>query len=223
MSSDHLAQNLATMSQMNVDLVINDNRTTMISILRRKRNYIKLSVHRMFLGASDKVVEAMVDFIRSQKTRNSSALLRDYINTHLPTFSYEDKIDPSKLVTMGEVYDLKLIYHKLNRTYFKNKLDLNITWYGMPKKKKGRHMTYGLYQDTLKLVKIHRLLDRRVIPSFYVEYVVFHEMLHAVYKPTLGEKCTHIHTPAFKRAEKQFEYFDEAIAWEKKSQRLFFR
>jgi len=90
-------------------------------------------------------------------------------------------------------------------------------------REKGSTMTYGLYSDSLKLIKVHRLLDRSVCPEFYVAFVIYHEMLHEVHKPYMGVSCTRIHTPEFKAQEKQFKHFKEAVAWEKKSRRLFFK
>lgn len=223
MSAFDLEQILSGKSKLKVDLIYNDNHTTMVSILERKRRYIRLSIHQMFKKASSGVIEALVDFIHNHKKRDSSALLQDYINKNLSTYRYDRTLDQSKLVSLGQVYDLKLIYHKLNQEYFDNALDLQITWFGQAKRKKGCQMTYGLYVEPLKLIKIHRLLDRKVCPEFYVEYVIFHEMLHEVHKPYKGLSCTHIHTPEFKAQEKQFKYFAQAMAWEKKSRHLFFR
>ncbi len=223
MTTCHLEQTLRSLCNIQVDLVLNNNRTTMISILERKRKYIRLSIHRMFLKASGAIVDAIVDFIHNQKSRHSSLLLQNFINTQLPKFGYEKKLNHEKLSTLGQAYDLKTIYHQLNKTYFDNQLDLNITWYGMPHKRRGCTMTYGLYSEPLKLIKVHRLLDRYICPEFYVAFVIYHEMLHEVHKPYMGVSCTHIHTPEFKAQEKQFKYFKEAVAWEKKSRRLFFR
>ncbi len=223
MTAFDLEQVLSGKSKLKVDLVYNDNRTTMVSILEKKRKYIRLSIHQMFKKASEAVVEALVDFIHNHKKRDSSALLQDYINKNLSTYRYDQKLDPSKLVSLGQVHDLKLLYHRLNRKYFNNALDLQITWFGQGRKKKGCQMTYGLYVQPLRLIKIHRLLDRRVCPEFYIEYVIFHEMLHELHKPYKGASCTHIHTPEFRAHEKLFNDYERAIAWEKKSRHLFFR
>ena len=56
------------------------------------------------------------------------------------------------------------------------------------------------------------------MPFFFVEYIVFHEMLHHICPPkidTLGR--SRVHTPLFKKREKNYEHYDQAIQWEKKS------
>ncbi|MCH9634452.1 MAG: hypothetical protein S4CHLAM7_12030 [Chlamydiae bacterium] len=223
MSLCQLQQSLTSLSKLKVDVVVNDNRTTMISILERKRRYIRLSVHRMFLEASSNVINAIVNFINNQKDRRSSVLLQDYINTHLPLFGYDKKLNKQNLVTQGKVHDLKEIYDQVNSTYFSKNLKLNITWYGLPKKRSGSRMTYGLYHEPLKLIKIHNLLDQKSCPEFYVAFVIYHEMLHEVHRPTMGTLCTRIHTPEFKKQEKQFNFYHESIAWEKQYRHLFFK
>lgn len=195
----------------------------MISILEQKRKYVRMSLHRMFLFASAPVLKALVLFMENRKDRSSSALLQDYINQNLPKFNYEKKCDLSKLISQGAVHDLKSLYDQMNETYFNSSLDLNITWYGADRKKRGHQITYGLYNDPLKLIKIHRLLDRKVCPEFYVAFVVYHEMIHAVHRPQRGEKRTRIHTKEFRAQEKLFHDYEKAINWEKKSRHLFFK
>ena len=189
----------------------------MIRVLERKRKYIKLSIHRMFLEASTNILDAVGDFILNQKNRLSSTLLQDYITKSLSQIDYSDKLNISKLETLGNVYDLKMIYHDLNEKYFNNKLKLQITWFGKSRLRRSSQITFGLYHEPLKLVKISRILDKRGCPDYFIEYVVYHEMLHEIYRPYRSSKGTfHIHTKEFKEEEKKFEHFKKAKAWEKK-------
>jgi len=53
------------------------------------------------------------------------------------------------------------------------------------------------------------------VPRFFVEYIVYHEMLHHVVQmPVLdGRRC--MHGPEFKARERCFARYAEAIAWER--------
>ncbi len=129
----------------------------------------------------------------------------------------------SKLETKGELYDLKAIYHSLNQSYFDNKLELEITWFGSAQRRARRHRKLGLYCFRDKLIKIHRLLDQPHFPPYFISYVVYHEMLHSVCPPVKAKRGRYsIHHSDFKRKEMEYAEYAVAKRWEEENKRLFF-
>ncbi len=124
-------------------------------------------------------------------------------------------VDQSKLQTEGKVYHLKKIYDFLNKEYFNERLNLLITWFETPPShKQRRRMTFGLFYDPLRLIKINKLLDDQFFPEYVVSFVIYHEMLHAACPSYVDEKGLHrIHNKEFKKKEELFHYFDEAQNW----------
>jgi hypothetical protein len=59
------------------------------------------------------------------------------------------------------------------------------------------------------------VLDSRRVPAFYVEFIVYHEMLHAVVESTVKNGRRRIHAREFQEREKLFEHYEKACAWEK--------
>ena len=116
-----------------------------------------------------------------------------------------------KVVTTskGEAYDLDEIFAAVNEQYFRGSLPKPVlTW--------SANKTYrilGHHDATHEHVAISRSLDSANVPQYVVEYVVFHEMLHIAHptKHVNGRKYNH--TPAFKRDEEKFAYFQEAERW----------
>jgi len=105
----------------------------------------------------------------------------------------------------------------LNLAYFKGELDLNITWFQKPKYRKYRHITFGSFDKNLKLVRINKLIDQANFPFYFINYIVYHEMLHSVCQEEIDENGKRkIHTKKFKEEEKKFPYFKEALEFEKK-------
>lgn len=209
-----------------LDLVINENRCTMLNLLEKKRDWARLSVHKMFLDAPDPVISAIAHYVRgTRKDKQSQNLvLRGFIQQNLPRFDYSHLLDKKKLASIGKIYDLKEIYHQVNKTYFANQLDLKITWYGQTGRRNRSRVTFGQYHDALRLVKIHRMLDDPFFPYFFVCFVVYHEMLHHVVPGFVDEKgfyCTH--GEEFKQKERQFRHYEAAIEWEKKHRQYFFK
>jgi hypothetical protein len=212
---------LASHLKIDLELVINENRSTMLNLLEKKEGSARLSVHKMFLQAPESVLSAIAHYVRGE--RKGSRVLRQYIQEHLSQYDYRHLVNRQQLVTQGRFYQLKPLYDVLNEKYFGSKLDLSITWYGIQKKRKTpKRVTFGQYLSGLRLIKIHRRLDDPFFPEYFVTYVVYHEMLHSVIPGGLdngGRYC--FHSPAFKEKEKLYEHYQRAIEWEKKYQRIW--
>lgn len=220
-----LVDHLVKKTGLDVDLKINNNEKTMISVLDQKRKYTKLSLHKIFLMAPTHVIDALARYItRTRKIKqrgDDHALIRSFIHEGLTSLETQAV---KSLETQGKVYDLQELYEQVNAKQFDNTLDLKITWFGRRQKSRGTSVTLGEYVHHLKLVKIHRLLDTTYFPPFFVRYIVFHEMLHAVYPAEKrGTGRLKIHTKAFIEAEKKYPNFDQIIQWKKTHQKSFFR
>jgi hypothetical protein len=62
------------------------------------------------------------------------------------------------------------------------------------------------------------ILDHEKVPLFFLEFVVYHEMLHAVCEPLIDSRGrTWVHTREFRAREKLHPFFASAKAWEKQS------
>jgi hypothetical protein len=70
----------------------------------------------------------------------------------------------------------------------------------------------------LSLIRIHPVLDRPDVPRYFVESVVYHEMLHH-HLGGVPDRAgrTVYHTRAFREAEARFPGYGEALAWEKEN------
>jgi len=202
-------------------LLINDNRHTMISIRKRKGSLF-LSLHRIFLKAPPTVMQALLQDIRKPRPKISLEV-KKFIDSMRGECDYSHSIDSKSLVSTGLVHDLKAIYDRLNRRYFQGELNLQITYFGEREKRVRSRCSLGLYYDSLKLIKIHRLLDNSAVPEYVIEFVVYHEMVHAVRPSHRDEAGIHrIHHAAFKEMEEQFHEYKEANLWIKKNKANFF-
>lgn len=153
--------------------------------------------------------------------------LRRLLNTK-PSFSTKRKRRVtlqrlSNIQTQGLHYDLKAIYDALNQDYFKNSLNLEITWFGSAQRRARRHRKLGLFCFQTNRIKIHRLLDQPHFPPYFISYVVYHEMLHSVCPPIKAKRGRfRIHHPDFKIKEREFADYGIAKRWEDENKRLFF-
>jgi hypothetical protein len=202
-----------------LQLKINDNRSTMLSV-RWEPSCTKVSLHHMFLSAPKNVISALAGSIAKGQTAVAPQV-KAFIQESLLTLDLSNKL--KGLVHKGNFYNLKTFYDDLNAEYFNGDLDLNITWFGRHEQKNRSQVTFGLFQDALRLIKIHRLMDTPTFPDYVVNFVIYHEMLHYVCPPFVDEGGTNrIHNEDFKNREMQFKDYRRAKTWVYDHRETFF-
>ncbi len=223
----HLQTRMAPfLGKRRLDLCLNNNRQTMVRVVSLSFRKALLSVHKIFVQAPDAVLQALVHFVYGAKKDQQSAkkVIRKFIEEALLEVDLAEEYPQDRIQTKGKLYDLKEIFQTINKDYFCNELDLRITWYGQKMQKRKRSMTFGEYLRLYRLIKIHRQLDQAVVPDFYVSFVVYHEMLHAVIPPYMDRAGRmRMHGAEFKQREREFAYFQDAMEWEKANPTVFFK
>lgn len=200
-----------------VQLSVTDNRSTMISY-RRKDDVLLLRVHHMFLGAPEQVVRAIADYSGKGK-KAASALIDAWVREHTTNIRVGHRKGPrARLKAQGKFHDLREIFDRVNDLVFSGRIDARIGW-GRAPNGGGRRRTIrmGVYDHLSRTIRVHPALDRPEVPLFFVEYIVFHEMLHqAIPGEEKGRRRQH-HGPEFRRREKAWPDYEKAIAWEQEN------
>lgn len=216
MALDILQKKLANQKRK-YEFKINDNRSTMLSV-KWEPDKTKVSLHKMFLSAPQNVMDHLACYLKREK-KSIAPEVREFIETSLQKLDYSWQIDRKKMLTKGNVYDLDSIYNRLNEEYFGGSLDLMITWFGKLLQRNRSRVTFGLYHDQLRLIKINRMMDSPSFPDYVIDFVVYHEMIHHVCPAYYDDNGRHhIHSKEFKEREQQFKHFDLANDWIKKNQ-----
>jgi hypothetical protein len=113
--------------------------------------------------------------------------------------------------------DLNRILEFVHQRYFPG-IDLpEIKWSKIPQTFSFRSITFGTYHRDKHLIRIHPFLSHPKVPYFFVEFVVFHEFLHAQCLPTRSRGRNLIHTLEFKLKEKEHQFYQEALDWKRQS------
>jgi hypothetical protein len=126
---------------------------------------------------------------------------------------------PTVIVTRGEQHDLQELYDGLNQRYFDGTIDARITWgqraaADAPKRRRGS-MKMGSYSVEDRLIRIHPSLDRPFVPRMFVEWIVYHEMLHQKHDIPVRGGRRQFHTPEFLAEEALFAEHEAARLWER--------
>lgn len=212
----NIRRQLIYLTKQPIDLVVNRNKSTFIKVIFQTP--ILVSIHEAFLHANTSILHSLAQYILGHKNEEDS--LYTYILNHTKLYPTNSVITHSK----GDVYDLHLLYKKLNKTYFQNALTLQTTWWKEKHASSSSICTLGQFIDTLNLIKIHSLLDQAIIPHYVVENVLFHEMLHAIvpHKRTPNGR-TSVHHKEFRSSERVYPLFDKAEAWLQAHRFMFFK
>ena len=212
MLSCELENYLQTYCKQNIRLSVKDNRSTMLSV-RWEEDCTKISLHRIFLSAPKNVLIALADSILEKQTTVASPV-KAFIQECVEGIDHSNKIDPLDLSHQGEIHNVKHFYDEINKEYFNNSLNLQISWFGDSNKRNKSNVSFGLYHNALRLIKINRIMDTSVFPSYVIRFIIYHEMLHSVCPPYVDEKGIHrIHHKEFKSREKEFKDFSIAKKW----------
>jgi hypothetical protein len=198
-----------------VCLTLTDNRSVLLSF-RRRGGAVLLRLHRMFLHAPLGVVRAVSRSLR-RTSRSADGDVRRFMNENLHRVRKVPRPLPP-LVTGGKHYDLRQVYERLNARFFAGGLHVPLTWGRGGGRARRGGLTFGSYDPVLALIRIHPVLDRREVPSYFLESVVYHEMLHHHLGGIPdGAGRTVYHSRVFREAEARYPWHRQALAWEKEN------
>ena len=109
----------------------------------------------------------------------------------------------------GRTYDLDKMFAKLNRLYFDSTLvKPTLTW----SQRKTRNVL-GHHDRVYDTITISKSLDSRLIPDWFVEYILYHEMLHIKHEARMINGRRYYHTAEFRIDERRFARYEDAQVW----------
>lgn len=195
-----------------VEVSLTDNRHTMISVRRRPGPTYLIRLHGMFADCDSATVRAIARFV-AIGDRRASATIGRFIDAN------HEAIRPARRAALeprGRHHDLAAILADLNARYFGGTVEAAIGWgRAAPARGGQRSMKLGSYAPGERLIRIHPALDRDWVPRYFVESIVFHEMLHEIHGLEVMEGRRRIHSPAFRADERRFQHHALARAWER--------
>ena len=98
----------------------------------------------------------------------------------------------------GRWHPLPEICRDINRRFFNNQIEIHKIGWGV-KRSWGR---LGHYDPAHNTITLSPVLDSQNVPRFVVDFIVYHEMLHAVFDDTENYGFRRHHPPEFSRTER---------------------
>ncbi len=213
-----------------IALTLTDNARTMLSA-REREGIVHVRLHHMFLDADETTLAAIARYLSGRHAAASNQLQR-FIGQHGdrirrlraqpgPAAGRADQPRGPRLRADGRHHDLGAILGSLNARYFAQAVQARIGWArmsrGLGRGHRRRSIKLGSYRGREPLIQVHPVLDAVWVPGFFVEYIVYHEMLHHVVPMPLRNGRRSLHGADFRARERQFERYAEAIAWEREN------
>jgi len=203
-----------------VTVVLNDNRSTMISH-KVISDRLVARLHRMFRHAEGDDLHALADFLAGRRG-GSGAVLDRFIERHRDEVERKPKgRRRSGVVATGQHHDLEEILARVKARYFAGRGEVDVGWGKAPSTRRRRRSRGGTRSRALatysfddRSIRVSQVLDSARVPRYVLEWVVYHEMLHHVLPIEEREGRRRYHTRSFKALERAFEGYEKAVAWE---------
>src|ERR671926_628945 len=185
--------------------------------LRSGRVYVRLS--DIFKSAPVNVHRALAFILVSKLLRRKSApqlyerVYRDYAFSPevLRASDLARKKRGRKMVSsaQGSAYNLARMFQKLNQRFFDGGLEQpTLTW-----SQRRTRTILGHHDGVHDTIVISKTLDSEDVPEWFVEYILYHEMLHIKHPARLINGRRYYHTKAFRTDEQRFPYYQQAQDW----------
>lgn len=215
MAEHDLRRRLERITRKPLSLVVTDNLSSMVYVRPTGNGLLRVRVHHMFLQAPPDVVRSLGWFIR-RPSRETHRTLNDYIQANAHRIGGRPRRAMAlNLSHRGFCFDLRAIYDRLNEKYFDGRLRVAITWGQSNAGRRRTSIDFGSYDRAKRIIRVNPSLDRIFVPRFFVEFVVYHEMLHAAlgYRETSNGRRA-LHSARFREEERQFRFYRSALRWE---------
>ena len=198
-----------------VDLIVTDNRKRMVTA-KRKDQRLEMRLHHMFVDCDDVALSALVGLARGDG--QAKVVLRDFIRDNREVIRSRAAPEVS---AAGAVHDLEAALRRTLSAFETLEDELGRAWEGCHAQSltrpdgledvnigwgrdgKGRRsIRFGSYDFAQQLIRIHPALDVEWVPEYFVDFVVYHELLHAVLPvrtDAAGRRV--LHSPEFRALE----------------------
>lgn len=185
------------------------------TIRMRHRGHAQVRISDLLVKAPSIVLEALAEILLAQVYRlRPSREARECFQAYASGPLMSQQIDWVRRARgtkrlrppQGDCYNLEEIFAKLNQKYFGGQLPaLRLGWSW----RRSRTLL-GNYDAAHQTITISRWLDSPSVPRYLVEYLTFHEILHLRFPVERNGPRRVVHSPEFRRAEKQFPKYEQA-------------
>jgi len=206
------AQKPLSLAQRKLSLHIEFYATSHLYRSHIESDGITITANEGFIGAPYPVIQALIYTALRHPEKKHAAQIKAYSATDAfdeIVLSLEMMTADLSVNTQGQHYDLGAVFDRVNAAYFAGALSSpRLTW-----NKTLTHRKFGHYQFNTDTVMLSLSLDDASVPTYVVDFVMYHELLHKSLGVKLVNGRRHAHTTDFRNAERRFAQYDKAKAF----------
>ncbi|NOY94045.1 MAG: hypothetical protein GXP55_22915 [Deltaproteobacteria bacterium] len=215
--AQELRRTLASLCSRPIALTLTDNRRSMV-VARRRGDALVLRLHHMFLEADPDTLRSLLTWVERHEPQ-AGVRVDAFVTVHRQLIRPRPSTAVLRLTPMGRFHDLRAILEQVACRYLEPEewasLDVRISWGKRAPSRRRRSIQLGSYVREDRLIRVHRALDAEWVPRFFVEAVVYHELLHHQIPVECVNGRRRVHTPEFRVREALFERHADANAFER--------
>ena len=187
--------------------------TTAKCTCRERSGKYLIRVSHFFEDAPREVIGAVIGVVLSRAAKRHPGPYLTVYNRYIKNNKAKRKLEGYRALHAGKVlrggrgrvHDLTASFTRVNREYFNGHVrGITFTW-GRPSRR-----TLGHYDSAKRTIVISAILDRRRIPEYLVDFIVYHELLHHEIPTFYRNGRRVIHSPEFRKREKEFRRYPQA-------------
>ncbi len=209
--SNILIHELQKSTGFKIDLTLTNNKSRMISFKKKWRT-IYLRLNENIFPLPEGFIKSLALWIKKPNGKVPD-VIRERIDSVCRAVPANVR---SRQITEkhdGSFYNLKDLYDRVNAEYFHGTIEAKISWGRDTSKKRVKSRRLGSYKFRSNLIVIHPILDKKKVPVWVVEFIIYHEMLHS--QQTEDKK--RYHDKEFRDFEKQHSDYERTIRWRKEN------
>lgn len=213
MKPEEFSRLLAEACREKLRIRFTHNRSSLLTVRKKGREGTVLSVQHVFRAADPGVMEALVRFVEGPDP-GSRKVIGSFLQKNRELVSFF--ASPKKATTPGDTH-LGQVLDRVCSEYGLSRQGLHIGWSrAQTKPVRRRSIRLGSYRHADKSIRIHPILKSRGVPDYFLDYIVYHEALHAELAPLETGGKTIVHHALFRRRERDFRQYDAARRFEKR-------
>jgi hypothetical protein len=187
--------------------------------VQRRRGTYYVSLARFFSAAPPAIRHALATWMRSgRRARKACTALDAWIDEHVRILAHEKPANV-RLDPRGAHHDLAALAQGVIAHHFVQeevRAWPPVGWGRKSGSRSRRSVRLGSFDPVDRVIRLHPALDSSDVPTWFVRYVLFHELLHSVLdRPERAKGRRVIHGPEFVARERAYPDFERALSWER--------
>ena len=176
---------------------------------RQQQNTLTIQVNEGLIVADGHLMNQLGQQIIHGKSAKRTQTIRQFSNSEEfreVLLSMDVFLGERPEKAQGRIYNLEHLFDQLNQSYFEGKLSKpTLAW-----SQSFTHRKFGHYCRSRDQIMLSQTLDDINVSKSVVAFVMYHEMLHIKHGTEWKNGKLWVHTPAFRREERQFTHYEEA-------------